>query len=79
MNSKASPKRGDSYEQIRVSKDWCSAAQAQGIKGLRKIRQILEQHDAAIARLTAATNERIREAVTADDSGEADEPVAATA
>lgn len=55
--------------------------QASGIRGLRRIRQILEQHDAAMARLIAVTNERIREAAKADEAEapEAEEPVTATA
>jgi hypothetical protein len=45
------------------------ALQAEGMRGLRKVRQILEQHDAAIARLVAATNDRIR-ATVAEGDGE---------
>jgi hypothetical protein len=55
--------------------------QAQSMKKMRRIRQILEQHDAAAARLDAATNERIKEAVNAPD-GEVsadEEPATATA
>lgn len=44
--------------------------QAESIKGLRHIRQILEQHDVALARLTATTNERIREAVSGGDNAD---------
>ena len=43
------------------------ANQAEGMRRLRRIRQILEQHDAAAARLEAATNERIREAAAEMD------------
>lgn len=43
------------------------AVQAEGMRRLRRIRQILEQHDAAAARLEAATNERIREAAAVVD------------
>jgi hypothetical protein len=49
--------------------------QAQGIRGLRRIRQILEQHDAAVARLTAATNERIREAANTGEDNVSDADV----
>ena len=52
--------------------------QAQQIKGLRRIRQILEQHDAAGSRRSAATNERIREAVSADNEAEEDTTPVAT-
>jgi hypothetical protein len=60
------------------------AEQAHGMRRLRRIRQIIDQRDAAVARLDAATNERIREAMNADDSqasetSDAEEPVAATA
>jgi hypothetical protein len=58
------------------------SGQAESMRQLRRVRQILEQHDAAIARLDAATQERIREAVNAgtdaDDSSTA-EPLTATA
>ena len=47
--------------------------QAEGIRGLRRIRQILEQHDAAIARLTAATNDRIREAAASTQADDIEE------
>jgi hypothetical protein len=53
--------------------------QAQSMRRMRRIRQILEQHDAAVARLDAATNERIKEAVSADETKEPEEPVMATA
>jgi len=49
--------------------------QAQNMRRMRRIRQILEQHDAAVARLDAATNERIKEVVTTEES----EVIAATA
>lgn len=46
------------------------AAQAAGMKRLRQVRAILEQHDAAVARLDAATNQRIREATMAPADGD---------
>jgi hypothetical protein len=54
--------------------------QAESMKLQRHIRQLLEQQDASIARLRAATNERIRELVNAPQSTAADEePATATA
>lgn len=53
--------------------------QAESMRRLRRARQILDQHDAAIARLDAATAERIREALNAADEAETDETIAATA
>jgi hypothetical protein len=55
--------------------------QAESMKRMRRIRQIMEQHDAAIARLDAATNERIKDVVNAPDSEVPadEEPAAATA
>jgi hypothetical protein len=56
--------------------------QAQGMRRLRRIRQILEQHDAAQARLDAATMDRIREVGGAEESDTepaAEEPATATA
>jgi hypothetical protein len=58
------------------------SGQAASMRQLRRVRQILEQHDAAIARLDAATQERIREVVNAGtdtDDSSAEEPVTATA
>lgn len=52
--------------------------QAHSMRRLRRVRQILEQHDAAVARLDAATNERIKEAMAALDEV-TDEPMQATA
>lgn len=55
-------------------------AQAEGMRRLRQVRQILDQRDAAVARLDATTQDRIRELLTATDAeiGEsADESVAA--
>jgi hypothetical protein len=40
--------------------------QASSMRRLRRVRTILEQHDAAIGRLEAATHERIREAMNED-------------
>jgi hypothetical protein len=48
------------------------SSQAESVRQLRRVRQIIEQHDAAIARLDAATQERIREAVTGADVEESD-------
>jgi hypothetical protein len=55
--------------------------QAESMKRMRRIRQIMEQHDAAVARLDAATNERIKEIVNASDSDMPadEEPTRATA
>lgn len=57
--------------------------QAESMKQMRRVRQILDQHDAAVARLTAATNERIREVImemTSPEESPAEEsPTAATA
>jgi hypothetical protein len=50
--------------------------QAQSMRRMRRIRQILEQHDATVARLDAATNERIKAVVIADDAEDHDAPVA---
>jgi hypothetical protein len=63
------------------------AEQAEGMRRVRSIRSILDQHDAAAARLWAATQERLRELVAgeerpAEDKPEekaSDEPVAAPA
>jgi len=59
------------------------SGQAESMRQLRRVRQILEQHDAAIARLDAATQERIREAVstvsTESEESETTEPATATA
>ena len=41
--------------------------QAHNMRLLRRMRQILDQRDAAVARLDATTQERIREAVNAED------------
>lgn len=59
-----------------------SSEQAAGVRLRRRIDHILEQHDAAVNRLTAAMKERIREAVTTEteaDGGESAPPAAATA
>jgi hypothetical protein len=55
--------------------------QAESMKLQRHIRQLLEHQDASIARLRAATNERIRELVNAPESDAPadEEPAAATA
>lgn len=54
--------------------------QAQSVKRLRHVRQILDQRDAAVARIDANTADKIREALTADVSETEDSlPVAATA
>jgi hypothetical protein len=55
--------------------------QAESMRVQRQIRQVLEHQDATIARLRAATNERIRELVNAPKSDAAadEEPAAATA
>ena len=47
-------------------------ALAEGMKRLRRIRQILEQHDLAVARLNATTDERIRAAVTETEESPAE-------
>jgi hypothetical protein len=52
--------------------------QAESMKQMRRVRQILEQHDAAVARLIAATNERIREAVTDMTEAKEESPIEAT-
>ena len=53
--------------------------QADDQRRVRRIRQILEQHDAAMARLAAATDERLRQAVTGDIAdAEPELPLAAT-
>lgn len=46
------------------------SAQAESMKQMRNIRQVLDQHDAAIARLNAATAERIREIVTGHEDAD---------
>ena len=43
------------------------AQQASNMRVLRQVRQILDQNDAAIARIQASTQERIRAAMLADD------------
>ncbi len=48
--------------------------QAEGMRRLRTIRAILEQHDAAVARLDAATQERIRELVAGEEKPVEDKP-----
>jgi hypothetical protein len=59
--------------------------QAQGVRLQRRVRQILDQHDAAVARLDAATRERLREALADEGNDEetaastTGEPVSATA
>jgi len=55
--------------------------QAESMKKMRRVRQVLEQHEAAAARLAAATNERLKEIVNAQDSDAPadEEPAAATA
>ena len=55
--------------------------QAQSVKRLRHVRQLLDQRDAAVARIDATTADKIREALTAaeDESGADDVPVAASA
>jgi hypothetical protein len=55
--------------------------QAESMKKLRRIHQILEQHQAAVSRLDAATNERIKEVVNEPDRAMVadEEPAAATA
>jgi len=57
------------------------SAQAESMKRMRRIHQVLEQHAAAAARLDAATTERIKEIVNAQDSNAPadEEPAAATA
>jgi hypothetical protein len=55
------------------------SALAESFRHLRHIRRILEQHDAAVARLNAATNERIREAAIAMTEEHIREAAAATA
>jgi hypothetical protein len=52
--------------------------QAQSMRLMRRIRQILDQHDAAVARLSSTTNERIREAMR-DETHEVEEPATAMA
>jgi hypothetical protein len=54
------------------------AQQAESMRLMRRIRQILDHHDAAVARLTLTTNERIREAMSGE-THEAEEPATATA
>lgn len=51
--------------------------QAHSEKRLRRVRQLLEQRDAARARLDAATEQNIREALAGDD--EESSPAEATA
>ncbi len=53
-----------------------SPQQAESVKLSRRIRQILDQEDAAIARIAAATKERIRQAVM-DDKAETPDPTPA--
>ena len=55
--------------------------QAEGERRVRRMRQILEQHDAAIARVNAATNERMRQELAApeSESDESDTPATTTA
>lgn len=53
--------------------------QAEGERRVRRMRQILEQHDAAIARVNAATNERMRQELETTDTAEVDPPAEAAA
>jgi hypothetical protein len=55
--------------------------QAESMKRMRRIHQVLEQHAAAVARLDAATTDRIKEIVNAHDRDATadEEPAAATA
>ena len=54
--------------------------QAEGERRVRRMRQILEQHDAAIARVNAATNERMRQELEAGTTDAQDDgPIAEAA
>ena len=56
--------------------------QAESMRRLRTVRQILDQRDAAVARLDSTTAERIREVLGAENNEapeEAAEPIQATA
>lgn len=55
--------------------------QASSMKRVRRMRQLLEQHDAAVQRLTAALEEGMRQLVNADTAGDEEEssPAEATA
>ena len=50
-----------------------SPEQAQNMRLLRRVRQILDQGDAAVARINATTQERLREALEAENLTESDE------
>jgi len=43
--------------------------QAESVRFLRRMRQIIDQRDAAVARLDASTRERIREALLEEEAG----------
>jgi cysteinyl-tRNA synthetase len=55
------------------------AEQAQSMKRLRNVRAILDQRDAAVARIDATTADKIREALTSGGDVEAADATAATA
>lgn len=56
-----------------------SSARAEGVRFARDVRAMIDQHEAHIARLDAALQERIRQRATAEAKAETKGPVAATA
>jgi hypothetical protein len=52
--------------------------QAESMKKLRRVREILDQRDAAVARLNAVTEDRIRELVTDMTDAKDESPVEVT-
>jgi len=51
------------------------SAQAESLRRLRTVRQVLDQHEAAMRRLEAATLERLKEITTTTDVDD-DQPAA---
>lgn len=54
------------------------SVQAESLKRYRQVRQILDQRDAAVARLDAATDARIREVLSVDETPAVEEPATTT-